>query len=186
MNSSAQAWSYLRLPDWLMSAMIWKTVSVWLTDNPPPVCLFDQFPSVCLFQFDKKEAHQSIPHFRFSNTLHLSSQGIPGDHCPPGLKGHCASGSDTNVRAAGGGGQPCLWWSQGCSIGCDFCLTDSKHPANNGTIRTKPITGNPPHADKAGFRKSYCEKPSTKAVLPKESYRNPNRNPNRNLNRTRA
>ena len=65
-------------------------------------------------------------------------------------------------------GQPCLWWSQGCSIGCDYCLTDPKHPDNNGTIRKLPITGNPPHADKAGFRKSYCDKPSVKAVLPKK------------------
>ena len=60
-----------------------------------------------------------------------------------------------------------LRWSQGCSIGCNYCLTDSRHPWNNGTIRTKPITGNPPHSDKAGFRVSYCDKPSTKSVLPK-------------------
>ena len=58
--------------------------------------------------------------------------------------------------------------SQGCSIGCDFCLTDPNHPDNNGSIPTKPITGNPPHADKAGFRKSYCDAPKTKSVLPKE------------------
>ena len=61
-----------------------------------------------------------------------------------------------------------LWWSQGCSIGCPYCLTDPHHPDNNGTIPTKAITGNAPHADKAGFRKSYCEKPSTKSILPKE------------------
>merc|ERR1711939_478897 len=96
------------------------------------------------------------------------AQGIPSDRCPEGLGAMCASGSDLNVRADGGGGQPCLWWSQGCSIGCDYCLTDPKHPDNNGTIRKLPITGNPPHADKAGFRKSYCEKPSVKAVLPKK------------------
>ena len=33
------------------------------------------------------------------------------------------------------------WWLhllfQGCSIGCDFCLTDPRHPENNGTIPTK-------------------------------------------------
>eukprot|EP00666_Eupelagonemidae_sp_cell4sb_P000461 gene461-biopygen34655 len=40
----------------------------------------------------------------------------------------------------------------GCSIGCPYCLTDPKHPANNGSIPVKEITGNPPHADKAGFR----------------------------------
>ena len=95
------------------------------------------------------------------------AQGIPHDKCPPGLGPKCASGSDLNVRKEGGGGQPCLWWSQGCSIGCPYCLTDPKHPANNGTIPTKPIKGNAPHTDKAGFRKSYCEKPTT-AVLPKK------------------
>ena len=60
------------------------------------------------------------------------AQGIPRGQCPPGLGSKCASGSDVNVRAEGGGGQPCLWWSQGCSIGCPFCLTDPKHPDNNG------------------------------------------------------
>jgi hypothetical protein len=67
-----------------------------------------------------------------------------------------------------GHGQAALWWSQGCSIGCDFCLTDPKHPDNNGSIPKGPITGNSPHSDKAGFRKSYCASPKTKAVLPKE------------------
>lgn len=96
------------------------------------------------------------------------AQGIEPGHCPPGLGPKCASGSGVNVRAEGGAGQPCLWWSQGCSIGCEFCMTDPKHPENNGSIPTKAITGNPPHADKAGFRKSYCAAPKTKAVLPKE------------------
>jgi len=85
--------------------------------------------------------------------------------CSCANNGPCELGS---AREKGGAGQPCLWWSQGCSIGCDFCLTDPRHPENNGTIPTKEITGNPPHADKAGFRKSYCEKPKTKDVLPKE------------------
>jgi hypothetical protein len=49
-----------------------------------------------------------------------------------------------------------------------YCLTDPKHPQNNGTIPTKAITGNAPHTDKAGFRISYCENPNTQAVLPKE------------------
>ena len=57
---------------------------------------------------------------------------------------------------------------QGCSIGCEFCLTDPRHPANNGSIPTTAITGNPPHADKAGFRKTYCDQPVTEAVLPKQ------------------
>lgn len=85
--------------------------------------------------------------------------------CTCANNGPCEMGS---AREKGGGGQPCLWWSQGCSIGCDFCLTDPRHPDNHGSIPTSPITGNPPHADKAGFRKSYCSQPSTEDVLPKE------------------
>ena len=49
-------------------------------------------------------------------------------------------------------------------------MTDPRHPANNGTIPTTPIRGNPPHTDKAGFRKSYCENPTTKATLPREAW----------------
>ena len=85
--------------------------------------------------------------------------------CTCANNGPCNLGS---AREQGGAGQPCLWWSQGCSIGCDYCLTDPRHPDNNGTIPTTPITGNPPHADKAGFRKSYCKNPKTLDVLPKE------------------
>ena len=85
--------------------------------------------------------------------------------CTCANNGPCNLGS---AREQGGAGQPCLWWSQGCSIGCDYCLTDPGHPDNNGTIPTTPITGNPPHADKAGFRKSYCKNPKTLDVLPKE------------------
>jgi len=84
--------------------------------------------------------------------------------CTCANNGPCELGK---ARDKGGAGQPCLWWSQGCSIGCDFCMTDPRHPDNNGSIPTKPITGNPPHADKAGFRKSYCENPKTEDVLPK-------------------
>jgi hypothetical protein len=85
--------------------------------------------------------------------------------CGNNFNGACDVG---RARAEGGGGQPCLWWSQGCSIGCEYCLTDPKHPWNNGTIPTKPIVGAAPHADKAGFRTSYCENPTSKAVLPKQ------------------
>ena len=38
---------------------------------------------------------------------------------PPTPDGRC----DGGVRAEGGSGQPCLWWSQGCSIGCPVCAT---------------------------------------------------------------
>ena len=94
-----------------------------------------------------------------------------GGTVPGGLTCTCANSRDCpmgNARQVGGAGQPCLWWSQGCSIGCPYCLTDPKHEANNGTIPTTPITGNAPHADKAGFRKSYCKNPTTQSVLPKE------------------
>lgn len=88
----------------------------------------------------------------------------------------CRAGTCANSKACemgshreqGGGGQPCLWWSQGCSIGCDYCITDPRHPDNNGSIPTKAVTGKAPHSDKAGFRVSYCENPSTASVLPKE------------------
>lgn len=94
-----------------------------------------------------------------------------GGQVPGGLTCTCASGQNCpmgSARQVSGAGQACLWWSQGCSIGCPFCLTDPQHPDNNGTIRTEPITGNPPHSDKAGFRKSYCASPTTRSVLPKE------------------
>jgi hypothetical protein len=90
---------------------------------------------------------------------------------PGGLTCTCADSEACDLgdaRKVGGAGQGCLWWSQGCSIGCDYCLTDPKHPDNKGKIPTKAITGNAPHDDKAGFRKSYCAAPKTKSVLPKE------------------
>ena len=59
------------------------------------------------------------------------------------------------------GGQPCLWWSQGCSIGCKTCATAS------GT--TQPITGNPPKASKIGFRKRYCNS-TLEPTLPKRAW----------------
>ena len=43
-----------------------------------------------------------------------------------------------------------------------------------GTVRlwdtrsSVPLHELPPHADKAGFRKSYCDAPKTKSVLPQE------------------
>ena len=53
------------------------------------------------------------------------------------------AGCDLGARRAGGAGQSCLWWSQGCSIGCAKCATDLEP---NGTIPPGPITGNPPHS----------------------------------------
>ena len=31
---------------------------------------------------------------------------------------------DMGIRKEGGSGQPCLWWSQGCSINCEWCATN--------------------------------------------------------------
>merc|ERR1719495_1585150 len=56
--------------------------------------------------------------------------------CTCANNGPCELGK---ARDKGGAGQPCLWWSQGCSIGCDFCMTDPMHPANNGSIPTKDV-----------------------------------------------
>lgn len=80
----------------------------------------------------------------------------------------CANGQecDMGVRREGGSGQPCLWWSQGCSIGCEYCVTDPRHEANNGSIPTRAIEGAWPHTDKAGFRTAYCDTPA-EPVLPK-------------------
>ena len=74
-----------------------------------------------------------------------------------------AHGCDQGVRA-GGGGQPCLWWSQGCSIGCGVCATM--------TAGTTPIHGNPPHADKIGFNKRYCDPttPNGTSTLPRVAW----------------
>lgn len=81
---------------------------------------------------------------------------------PPTPDGRC----DGGVRAEGGAGQPCLWWSQGCSIGCAACATN----LTNGVPPPGPITGNAPHTDKAGFRKSYCDNPTTGPTLPRHAW----------------
>ena len=46
-----------------------------------------------------------------------------------GLTCTCADSQNCPMgaaRAVGGAGQPCLWWSQGCSIGCPYCMTDKE------------------------------------------------------------
>ena len=57
-----------------------------------------------------------------------------------------------------GGTSPPLVWSQGCSIGCDTSHGSSTW-RNNGSIPTRQITRGWPHADKAGFRTTYCDTP---------------------------
>ena len=76
----------------------------------------------------------------------------PTDGCDMGLRG-AADGK--------GDGQACYWWSQGCSIGCEQCVTE--------TAGTAPISGNPPQAGKIGFRKRYCNS-TLQATLPRRAW----------------
>eukprot|EP00040_Diaphanoeca_grandis_P011897 m.60909 g.60909 ORF g.60909 m.60909 type:complete len:403 (-) comp22904_c0_seq1:338-1546(-) len=78
-----------------------------------------------------------------------NGNGSPTTGCDRGLRGNAD-------------GQSCLWWSQGCSIGCEQCVTE--------TAGTTPISGNPPQAGKIGFGKSYCSNPKTNATLPKHAW----------------
>lgn len=84
-----------------------------------------------------------------------------------GAKGECDQGLRSN-----GGGQPCLWWSQGCSIGCSKCATDWIGP-------TGAAGGNPPKASKIGFNKRFCNAsfnsagapaPLINSTLPREAW----------------
>ena len=65
---------------------------------------------------------------------------------------------DQGVRATGGG-QSCWWWSQGCSIGCERCATELIGPEG-------AAGGNPPHTDKIGFRKRFCNASYNSAGAP--------------------
>jgi len=76
----------------------------------------------------------------------------PKEGCELGLRG----GSDGL-----GDGQSCLWWSQGCSIGCEKCATE--------IYGTTPITGNPPQSGKIGFRKRYCNS-TLEPTLPRHAW----------------
>lgn len=69
-------------------------------------------------------------------------------------------GCDMGLRGPGDG-QSCLWWSQGCSIGCEKCATE--------TFGTHPIFGNPPQAGKIGFRKRYCNS-TLEPTLPRHAW----------------
>ena len=85
-----------------------------------------------------------------------------------GGQGAEKSGCDVGqLKEDSGRGQACLWWSQGCSIHCDYCAT--KPPG--GLIPTAPITGSAPHTDKAGFRTSYCNQTMAKPwTLPRKAW----------------
>eukprot|EP00419_Tripos_fusus_P012397 CAMPEP_0172667152 /NCGR_PEP_ID=MMETSP1074-20121228/8242_1 /TAXON_ID=2916 /ORGANISM="Ceratium fusus, Strain PA161109" /LENGTH=438 /DNA_ID=CAMNT_0013483619 /DNA_START=59 /DNA_END=1376 /DNA_ORIENTATION=+ len=69
-------------------------------------------------------------------------------------------GCDMGLRGPGDG-QSCLWWSQGCSIGCDNCATQ--------TYGDRPITGKPPNAGKIGFRTRYCNS-TMEPTLPRHAW----------------
>ena len=62
--------------------------------------------------------------------------------------GNAQTGCDAGVRASGGG-QPCLWFSQGCTIGCDTCTGIGSH--TNVSLCDSPKNGG-------------------KATLPKEAW----------------
>lgn len=78
------------------------------------------------------------------------------------------SGCDVGpLKEYSGRGQACLWWSQGCSIHCPYCVTETP----GGVIPTAPVNGHAPHADKAGFRVSYCNQTSSKPwTLPRHAW----------------
>jgi hypothetical protein len=72
----------------------------------------------------------------------------------------CNEPCDRGVRSKADG-QSCLWWSQGCSIGCTECATV--------TGGTKPVTGTAPHTDKIGFRTRYCNS-TFEPTLPRHAW----------------
>merc|ERR1719387_1785585 len=71
-----------------------------------------------------------------------------------------SEGCDMGLRGDGDG-QSCFWWSQGCSIGCETCATE--------TYGEKPCTGNAPQAGKIGFRKRYCNS-TQEPTLPRHAW----------------
>ena len=76
----------------------------------------------------------------------------PTEGCDMGLRG----GVDGK-----GDGKACLWWSQGCSIGCDTCATE--------TYGTVTPMGKPPQAGKIGFRTRYCNS-TLEPTLPRHAW----------------
>lgn len=95
------------------------------------------------------------------------TQGCTCTNGNPG--GDYVSGCDQGLR--GPSGQSCLWWSQGCSIGCKECVTAI--PGFND------FTGKAPQAGKLGFNTRYCNAswnsagapvPMISATLPKKAW----------------
>lgn len=106
----------------------------------------------------RNSADKSLPAFTNGSV----PSGGSACTCANGLEKETPDGQCTRGLREAADGQSCLWWSQGCSIGCETCAT-----ADGGT---DPITGSEPHADKMGFRVSYCEEPSTNATLPRYAW----------------
>ena len=57
---------------------------------------------------------------------------FPGGGCNCGGPSGCAAGVAGSSRA-GGNGQGCFWFSQGCSIGCAACDNATQHTHGNAT-----------------------------------------------------
>ena len=99
-----------------------------------------------------------LPGFGYTSECNCGN-GLSKVRPPPlGDKAHPGDACDQGIRTTGGG-QSCWWWSQGCSIGCAKCATELIGP-------TGAAGGNPPHADKIGFRKRFCNASYNSAGAP--------------------
>lgn len=93
--------------------------------------------------------------------------------------GNGKEGCDRGLRGKADG-QACLWWSQGCSIGCAKCATNMDGPS--AALSRGPFGGKAPQSGKIGFRTRYCNAthnsaksptnptPLVNATLPKEAW----------------
>jgi len=76
----------------------------------------------------------------------------------------CTNGNGNHLQGCNrglrdqGDGQSCMWWSQGCSIGCEKCVTEIEG--------FDAFVGKPPQADKIGFRTRYCNSTFNSAGSP--------------------
>eukprot|EP00911_Craspedida_sp_UC1_P002862 UC1_evm2s2095 len=105
----------------------------------------------------RNAADKDLPAFAGGRSPSKACTCDNGNGGPDGPKTGCDRGLRGNA-----GGQSCLWWSQGCSIGCDVCATE--------TYGTRPISGLPPQAGKIGFRTRYCNSSTLEPTLPREAW----------------
>eukprot|EP00040_Diaphanoeca_grandis_P012695 m.64326 g.64326 ORF g.64326 m.64326 type:complete len:384 (+) comp23415_c0_seq1:209-1360(+) len=72
-----------------------------------------------------------------------------GGAFPPRSSGcNCGGASGCFVgNRSGGGGQPCLWFSQGCTIGCDSCDNSTQHSMGKSLCNSTmlPTINTPSH-----------------------------------------